>query len=114
MIPFDQGYNRRHGIQEADWTPIEPELWMQHPKEITKSTNEKSTEESLEDMDSTTTTPAATTTSTADQTAYVPLHDPRNQLTSLIKNARTNEDALKQRNQRVKQSQNRSRREYGW
>lgn len=42
------------------------------------------------------------------------LHDPKNQLSSLIKNARENRDSLKQRNERINQAQQRSKRQYGW
>ncbi|CAL9737459.1 hypothetical protein MOSE0_M00540 [Monosporozyma servazzii] len=40
--------------------------------------------------------------------------DSKNQLTSLIKNAQQNEDSLKERNKRVSQAKQQSKRQYGW
>ncbi|CAR29152.1 hypothetical protein ZYGR_0Z00730 [Zygosaccharomyces rouxii] len=123
MIPFEEGYNRRNGIQEPDWNVIEPDMWAQQAKSGSEPRIQKSTEESMGSNNSTTSTapidPPGSTGSTgstgpSDPPAYVPLHDPRNQLSSLVKNAQNNEEALQQRNQRVKQSKMRSRKEFGW
>lgn len=42
------------------------------------------------------------------------VHDPKNQLSSLIKNARQNEESLKHRNERINKAKQRSKRQYGW
>lgn len=44
----------------------------------------------------------------------VGVHDRRNQLTSLVQNARRNEEAIKARNERIKQTKQQSRNRYGW
>lgn len=49
-----------------------------------------------------------------EQPVYMPLHDPKNQLSSLVKNAQKNRAALQQRNEAVKQAKERSKRQYGW
>ncbi|QLQ82663.1 hypothetical protein HG537_0H04260 [Torulaspora globosa] len=40
--------------------------------------------------------------------------DPKNQLTSLIKNAKLNEQAITARNERIRRSKHESRTRYGW
>lgn len=47
-------------------------------------------------------------------TPLVDVHDRRNQLTSLVQNARRNEEAIKARNERIKQTKQQSRNRYGW
>ena len=114
MMPFEEGYNRRDGIQEPDWNVIEPDMWLQDSKKVPGPEVQEPIKDSREHDDSLTSVAPVGTTASADPTAYVPLHDPRNQLSSLVKNAQNNEEALQQRNQRVKQSKMRSRKEFGW
>lgn len=47
-------------------------------------------------------------------TPLVDVHDRRNQLTSLVQNARRNEEAIKARNERIKQTKQQARNRYGW
>lgn len=47
-------------------------------------------------------------------TPITTVRNPKNQLTSLIKNARENQESLQQRNQRRSQHQKQSKRQYGW
>ncbi|SMN19359.1 similar to Tetrapisispora blattae TBLA_0D03710 hypothetical protein [Maudiozyma saulgeensis] len=42
------------------------------------------------------------------------VHDPKNQLSSLVKNARKNMNSLNERNERIKKSKQQSRSRYGW
>lgn len=42
------------------------------------------------------------------------VYDPKNQLSSLVRNARQNRDSLRQRNERISKTQQRSKRQYGW
>lgn len=42
------------------------------------------------------------------------VHDPKNQLASLIKNAQHNKEALAKRNKRIKESKMQQRSWYGW
>lgn len=42
------------------------------------------------------------------------LHDTKNQLSSLIKNASKNKDVLTERNKRIEESKKKSRSRYGW
>lgn len=44
----------------------------------------------------------------------VDMHDRKNQLSSLVQNARRNEEAIKSRNERIKQAKQQSRARYGW
>lgn len=47
-------------------------------------------------------------------TPLADVHDRRNQLTSLVQNARRNEEAIKARNERIKQTKQQARNRYGW
>ncbi|GCE99385.1 hypothetical protein ZYGM_000337 [Zygosaccharomyces mellis] len=114
MIPFEEGYNRRNCIQEPDWNAIEPDMWAQQQKRITKPNTKKTAEESSEHSDLITSVASTDTSASTGPTAYMPLHDSRNQLSSLVKNAQNNKEALEQRNQWIKQSNMKSRKEYGW
>lgn len=111
MIPFEGGYNRRSGLQEPDTDVIEPEMRVPQSVETTVPSSRESVEESTETTDNTALAASATATTPI---AYVPPHDPRNQLSSLVKNAQANKEALQQRGQWVKHSKEMSKREYGW
>ncbi|CDH18074.1 uncharacterized protein ZBAI_09862 [Zygosaccharomyces bailii ISA1307] len=111
---FAEGYNRRlDSNQEKDWEVV--------------SHSEPASDGASKQMDylASTKAEATETVSTAialeleggtaiSSHTYVPLHDPKNQLSSLVKNAQKNRDALQQRNESVKQAKARSKRQYGW
>lgn len=123
MQVFENGYNRLRensnviGYQytpvkilnvpeqttSAEATQIEtiPCINLEH-KEDKSSTTSKATTDSYDY--SATQTPKSITN----------VFDSKNQLTSLIKNAQQNEDSLKERNKRVSQAKQQSKRQYGW
>lgn len=111
---FAEGYKRRLASnQEKDWEVVK------HSEPATDSASRQmdqsqSTKAEVTEVVSTATTPELESGTAISNHTYMPLHDPKNQLTSLVKNAQKNRDALQQRNESVKQAKARSKRQYGW
>lgn len=115
---FAPGYNR------SEWDVVEPkyELVKIGPtEEYTKKfikTNETNDWRELDDVkeikDTISLTETTSESSRLEATTIADVYDTKNQLSSLLKNAQRNQEAIKIRNERIKQSKIQSRNRYGW
>lgn len=113
---FAPGYNR------SEWDVVEPKyevVKIGPTEEYTKKfmkTNETNDRRELDEVKEIKDTISLTETisegSRLEATTIV--YDTKNQLSSLVKNAKRNQEAIKSRNERIKQSKIQSRNRYGW
>ncbi|CDH13221.1 uncharacterized protein ZBAI_05007 [Zygosaccharomyces bailii ISA1307] len=111
---FSEGYNRRLASnQEKDWEVVRHSQLASDSASKQMDDSESTKAEVTEVISTEIASELESGTAISTHT-YVPLHDPKNQLSSLVKNAQKNRDALQKRNESVKQAKARSKRQYGW
>ncbi|CCF58014.1 hypothetical protein KAFR_0D03660 [Kazachstania africana CBS 2517] len=114
---FEPGYNRRDwNVKERSFDPItvDPKVV---PKVQTRpvATNGKKQKLNGTDNGQTVSHPGFSKAMTTTAPKLITeVQDSKNQLSSLIRNAEQNKEALKARNERVKQQKQSSRSRYGW
>lgn len=114
QIAFAEGHNRAQwDIHESPFRATKID-----PREISATPTDRN-EPAKQGPAKLPTTPVIQTSqaSNTESDTVAPLvdvHDRRNQLTSLVQNARRNEEAIKARNERIKKSKQQSRNRYGW
>lgn len=115
---FAPGYNR------TEWDVVEPKYEMvkidpieEYAKKSIK-TNETNDQRGLDEVkelkDTISLTETPSKVSHPEATTIADVYDTKNQLSSLVKNAQRNQEAIKSRNERIKQSKIQSRNRYGW
>lgn len=121
MQLFEDGYNRLNtNMQWYQYDPIdilnsgELEKEDNQDKEPERETTAIQTKKKNNQASKDDNTYTSHTIATDKPYNITGLHDPKNQLSSLIKNAMDNQESLKQRNKQRTKAKDRSRKQYGW
>lgn len=113
---FGEGYDRRKceiaepayqgiNVDPCEIDPIKPEMGQGDHDLAEKEAFEAPVAE---------TAPLLSTALQTEHTTISSVYDTKNQLSSLVKNAQRNKEALEKRNQRIKKAKTESRNRYGW